>query len=62
MPVSRKYGFTPKKAGYTIWVTDQSGSKKHSSRKAQKGLSDVLVDAAFRSIKKSLRNGKKTRK
>lgn len=61
MPVSRKYGFTPKKAGYTIWATDQS-SKKRSSKKVQKGLGDVLVDAAFRSIEKSLRNGQKKRK
>ena len=61
MPISRKYGFTPKKAGYTIWVTDQS-SKKRNFKNAQKELSDVLVNAAFRSIKKSLKNDKKTRK
>lgn len=62
MPVLRKYGFKPKKAGYTLWVTGQSASRKRSSGQAQKGLGDVLVNAAFRGIKESLRNDKKTHK
>ena len=62
MPVSRKYGFTPKKAGYTIWATKHTSSKKRSGGKPQKGLGDVLLNAAFQSVKQSLRNSSKPKR
>ena len=61
MPVSRKYGFTPKKAGYTIWATKQTSSKKRSGGKPQK-VGDVLLNAAFQSVKQSLRNSSKPKR
>lgn len=62
MPISRKYGFKPKNAGYTIWATKQTSSKKHSDGKPQKGLGDVLLDAAFQSVKQSLRKSGKPKR
>ena len=61
MPISRRYSFTPKGAGYTIWVTRQTEPKKRPARKG-KSLVDMLIDAAFRKAKANARRRARTRR